>query len=99
LATCLECEYYYSNISAAADKAAILARWLRDEYQIIYGIKGLATGLDYPNIRIIFFIRPPDNALELMQKIRRIKREGIKRSICQILLDIDWKVPDINTDG
>jgi hypothetical protein len=34
-----------------------------------------------------------------MQEMGRIRREGTKRSICQILLDTDWKVPDINTDG
>jgi hypothetical protein len=89
LATCLKCECYYNDISATADKAAILARWLRGEYQIIYGTKGLATGLDHPSIRIVFFIRPPDDALELVQGIRRARRKGTKRSICQILLDAD----------
>jgi superfamily II DNA helicase RecQ len=82
LVTCLECECYYSDIGAIADKAAILARWLRGEYQIICGTKGLATGLDHPSIRIVFFIRPPDDALELMQEMGRVGREGIKRSIC-----------------
>ena len=99
LATCLECECYYSDISVTADKAAILARWLGGEYQIICGTKGLATGLDHPSIRIVFFIGPPDDALELVQGMGRIGREGIKRSICQILLDADWKVPNINIDG
>ena len=99
LATCLECECYYSDIGTTADKAAILARWLGGEYQIICGTKGLATGLDHPSIRIVFFIGPPDDALELVQGMGRAGREGTKRSICQILLDADWKVPDINTDG
>ena len=99
LATCLECECYYSDISVTADKAAILARWLGGEYQIICGTKGLATGLDHPSIRIVFFIRSSNNALELVQRMGRAGREGTKRSICQILLNVDWKVPDINTDG
>jgi superfamily II DNA helicase RecQ len=47
----------------------------------------------------VFFIGPPDDALELVQGMGRAGREGTKRSICQILLDADWKVPDINTDG
>jgi superfamily II DNA or RNA helicase len=82
LATCLKCECYYSNIGTITDKAAILARWLEDKYQIICGIKGLATELDHPSIRIVFFIEPSNDALELMQEMGRVRREGTKRSIC-----------------
>jgi hypothetical protein len=31
--------------------------------------------------------------------MERVGRENIKRSICQILLDADWKVSNINTNG
>jgi superfamily II DNA or RNA helicase len=87
----LQCHLYTGEQDGDVDRAWSLRDWSRGEgSRWLVATTALAEGLDYPSIRTVLHIGPPDSLLTWAQQAGRGGRDG-RSGMAAIVLDPEWQ--------
>jgi superfamily II DNA helicase RecQ len=76
LAQLINCEYYYSNSGTLAEKEQVVARWRDGIHRVIVATSAFGTGVDYAHVRMVVHHDSPRDAIDFMQEVGRLGRDG-----------------------
>ena len=94
LAALIGCSAYTSRCGDEEEKAAIIARWLREgENPVIVATSALGVGFDHPSVRWVVHVGAPRRLTDFSQESGRAGRDGGK-ALSIILLQAGWKPED-----
>ena len=85
-------QYFSENgISAAAvhsespDRDQIIAAFRRDELQVVFTVDLFNEGIDFPNVRVLLFLRPTESKTVFLQQLGRGLRLCVGKDRVRIL--------------
>lgn len=57
--------------SGKADRDSIIARFRNDELQVVFTVDLFNEGMDFPNVRVLLFLRPTESKTVFLQQLGR----------------------------
>jgi superfamily II DNA helicase RecQ len=62
----LNCFMYHVDSGIEEEKAEVLSGWMRGDSRIMAATTAFIEGVDYRYVRVVFYIRAPESAIEFM---------------------------------
>ncbi|KAJ9130107.1 DEAD/DEAH box helicase [Pleurostoma richardsiae] len=91
LADMLDCPSYTADSGTESEKAAIIEQWLgAADSRAIVATSALGPGFDYPHVRWVIHVGPPDLMTNFSQESGRAGRDG-KPAESIVLLSAAWQ--------
>jgi superfamily II DNA helicase RecQ len=85
----LNCSMYYADSSIEEEKAEVLSGWMRGDSRLMAATTAFTEGINYRYVRVVFYIRAPESAIEFVQGVGRGGRDG-RGCLCCVILPKGW---------